>query len=283
VQKLRPDPITKEEISKYLESQDDFALELRTLAILKGNDYEASHGGTYSDPRTNTDRQYDIRASIKSDRCHVKLAVECKCLQENFPLLVSCVHRNSKEAFHDLIVSWQAGKAGKRPYPTYQQDKLRVTGNQSFYRVNEYVGKSTTQIGISASKDREFVSGDGEVYGKWSQAIASSFDLIVDAGKLDNEVRITAILPILVVPDGTLWQVLYGENGVQVGQPNPASESCIYIDKTYTFEKYSFTISHLNIFTFGKFQWFVNQLKWASQSSNSLFPTDSINMFFEKH
>ena len=45
--KFRDQPLTSVEIEKYLNSQDDFALEMQIYSLALSLGYETSHGGTY--------------------------------------------------------------------------------------------------------------------------------------------------------------------------------------------------------------------------------------------
>jgi hypothetical protein len=88
-----------------------------------------------------------------------------------------------------------------------------------------------------------------------------------------------------VVPDGTLWQVLYKEDGTRQGGPTEATESCIYVGKSYQCDhakehkNFCFTLSHVNIFTLEKFKWFANQLCYMNQYTESLFSKTAIEEF----
>ena len=87
--KIRDQPITSAEIEKYLNSQDDFALEMQVYSLASSLEYQVSHGGTYEDPITKKPRQYDIRAFVERNERRVDLAIECKSLKQSYPLVVS--------------------------------------------------------------------------------------------------------------------------------------------------------------------------------------------------
>src|ERR1043166_3903146 len=102
--RLDDKPITAQDIKTYVESQDDFGLELRVFRACKETGFDASHGGTYEDPVTKKTRQFDVRASIQLAKlAKVQLAVECKSLQEFYPLVVSQIPRTENESFHELV------------------------------------------------------------------------------------------------------------------------------------------------------------------------------------
>lgn len=103
--------ITPEEISEYLETQDDFDLELSDCRQLLERGIAGSHGGTYIDSHLGKATQFDIRASVGFPRVgwELHLAIECKSLSAGFPLVVSRVPRPEFEAKHYLVRSWVSG------------------------------------------------------------------------------------------------------------------------------------------------------------------------------
>jgi hypothetical protein len=102
--KLKADPINKIDIQSYLAGNDDFVFEMRCLRGLQNRPVSVSHAGTYSDPVTNKNRQFDFRVKIAIQDYAISLAVECKNLKPNFPLMISRVPRTINEAFHELLL-----------------------------------------------------------------------------------------------------------------------------------------------------------------------------------
>jgi hypothetical protein len=87
VPKLNTKPIEAADLSEYLKSDDDFQFELEIFrSCLKGGASSVEHGGTYQNPVTKKDRQFDIRMAVQKEQCLLKLAIECKNLKTNFPL-----------------------------------------------------------------------------------------------------------------------------------------------------------------------------------------------------
>jgi hypothetical protein len=136
--KLVSDPITADDLSKYLETSD-FQLELDVFNSLASRGMQPSHAGTYTDPVTAKDRQYDIRAEINHGICSLKLAVECKNLKENLPLLISQVPRMIDESYHEVIL-------GRRHSHPVESGDIYRARNQIFHS-RKPVGKSATQVG----------------------------------------------------------------------------------------------------------------------------------------
>lgn len=102
--RLNDSAINSADLLGYLNGFSDFAFELKTLEMLRAHSLECEHGGLYEDPVTNKMREFDIRAVARNDHFAVHLAVECKNVQENYPLLVTCVPRHPSESYHEVAI-----------------------------------------------------------------------------------------------------------------------------------------------------------------------------------
>ena len=100
--KLQDIKISPSDLLEYLESYSDFSFELAVLKMLRENDIECEHGGYYEDPVTNKSREFDIRATKTLQNFRVRMAIECKNIRENFPILISCIPRHEQESFHQI-------------------------------------------------------------------------------------------------------------------------------------------------------------------------------------
>ncbi|MGV3663936.1 MAG: hypothetical protein ACO1TE_27440 [Prosthecobacter sp.] len=168
--KLDESPITAQELLEFVKTEDDFAFELRVFQACRKADPKAQHGGTYQDPITRANRQFDIRVVLTEITANLALAIECKNLGRHFPLLVSRVPRLREEAYHNVMECrlLDFGISTKK-------------GVRTIYSKGDMVGKATIQVGKTPEKrDRslseKFEANDAAVYEKWSQAISSSFD-----------------------------------------------------------------------------------------------------------
>ena len=243
---LRQNPITNANIDDFIQESDDFAFEMRVLQELNLlSQCDTEHGGTYQDPVTDKPRQFDIRAHIHlNSGINIRMAVECKNLRDNFPLVISIVPRTKREAKHSIL------------YVNEGNQVFVLDGGFYYYPEGESVGKSCTQVGID--KSGNFVGGDAGIYDKWAQAIHSCYDLILKACKSNNsqykEVY-SLILPVLVVPDGTLWQVEYDPSGGLETGAAKVDHVSHYIDKPCYVERLGsappvrFNLSHIEIVT----------------------------------
>ena len=93
-------------------NRSGFALEMRVMQALRWAGCECTHGLTYTDPKTKMDRQFDLRATrVRGNTC-MRLAVECKELSPQCPLVFGRVPRDMTEAGHQLVVVIRRFKTG---------------------------------------------------------------------------------------------------------------------------------------------------------------------------
>jgi hypothetical protein len=220
--KLGSDPIAESDLIEYLDNHPDFSFEIQVLNALTRKGSSCDHGGSYTDRATKMTREFDIRATQVFGRRFFRLAVECKNLQPNFPLLVSCVPRRDDESFHDISISVNPDKhLLEEPPDVYsramlpQSKSIRLTGERSLYKPGEPVGKSCDQVGRSANG--EIPPGDSDLYAKWAQALGSADDLRYlacrDGNDRTGDLALSLVFPVLVVPNGRLWMTQYDADG----------------------------------------------------------------------
>jgi hypothetical protein len=255
--KLSNMKIEKTDIEAYLNNYSDFSFEIKVLQKLNSLGFSCEHSGTYEDPITRKTREFDIRAKKlceKKDKesSNFCLAVECKNLRENFPLVVHCLPRTKAESYQNVVYSHTSYKS----VPFHQYGfKLNLDHEDSFYKVGKPVGKSCDQVGKTKSQSNELIGLDSNVFEKISQSINSTYDLMRAAHYAGNgDITVYSfILPILVVPKNRLWTVTYDFDGEIVDGPKTVSHVSYYIDKSWKFggngnelaERYF--LSHLEI------------------------------------
>jgi YD repeat-containing protein len=163
-----------------------------------------------------------------------------------FPTAHNAVPRGANEAFHEIIVF-------RSETLMVKQDVHFVGPPQSFYKVGEMVGKRTDQVG-RAGHNNELFSDDGLTFDKINQAINSSRDVVTDAAVDSAHPYIRVVLPVLVIPDGSLWQVDYDGEGNITERPRQVSEATYFIDHEWStlagMEDVRYLISHLHVVTF---------------------------------
>lgn len=266
MKKLLTKPITQSDIVDYLNNYADFSFEIRVLKELVGLGFQCSHGGTYNDPVTGKAREFNIRALLQDKHMRVLLSVECKNIKDYFPLVVHCLERKKIEGYNELIRTHELGSNFSEKIRSYQF---------SLYQKGTYVAKSTDQVGRRESENA-IVANDNDAFEKISQAINSAADLIIDASHFaaSNGPYWAFVCPVLVIPDSTLWQVKYSDDGVQIGTPEQIDHISYYIGKEWEVShtrSIVYTISHLEIVTFTEIKSFVNKyLRGYADICNSI-------------
>ena len=269
--KLKPDSVQKSDLVEYLDSYSDFSFELSVLKMLRENGLECEHGGLYEDTVTGKSREFDIRAINTISNFRVRLAVECKNIRENFPILISCIPRHEDESYHQIAVVSEPiisdTMVTMLPYDHISRAKIvSIRGKNSIYKPHDLVGKSTVQVGRTV--DGTISANDSELYDKWSQCLSSTNDLVSrtywdGSEEKDIEVRyLSSVIPTVVVPNGRLWSVAYDDDGNKVSNPNQTERCSCFIDKDYELgTKLTGTrmwISHVEIMTIDGLKSFVN-------------------------
>ncbi|MFM0051559.1 hypothetical protein [Caballeronia grimmiae] len=256
---LKADAIEAADISRYLEEQDDFALELRCMQCVHEHGLSFDHAGTYIDPVTGKARQFDIRASLQRGGNKVTFAIESKSLGKNFPLIVSRLPRSHSESFLDRIDGL--------PKQTQPLDIARLPGSP-LYPVNGPVVKSTVQLGRTPAG--VWSATDADTFEKWTQAIASALDLadkairrLLNATAVDQTEQ-TVLLPVLVVSNDTLWAVDYDEHGRVQFDPCRLEQSSMFVGQEHSNMR-RLAISHLHICTE---KGLADLLQWFSDDEN---------------
>ena len=233
--------------------------------------FKYSHGGTYTDPVTNKPRQYDFRAAYEEENRRTILAIECKNLGNESPIVICGVDRQLSEAYHDFIDS-RMGRFVERGKTSVgaSSTTYRASGDLSFYPAGKFVGKSLLRM----KKDKRLTCvPDSDVYDRWSQALASSYeltDLSCTAGhKLGKQHFYSVILPVVVVPDGTLWQAAYDDQGNLSFDPCQKDGVEFYVDRLIRVSAYpekdgvvahNFCFSHIHFLTLTGFKSFLSKL-----------------------
>jgi hypothetical protein len=262
--RLKKDPIGIETLNEYLESASDFSFELRILKMLTQKGISCEHGGQYRDPDTKKFREFDLRLRKTTEHITLVAAVECKAIGPNFPLLISCVHRREHEAFHEVFFHQEKSEVDNANSLLDRMSNIMPKAMEGYrigasilYPVGGAVGKSTAQVGRRENSG-ELVSNDAEFFEKWSQALQSLDDLVDEISDDDlpdnvdgNSPHMALALPIVVIPNGTLWTVSYAEDGTSEGPPAQTDRVAIFIGRKYrgAMPGGSYIVSHLEVMT----------------------------------
>ena len=276
--------VTAGDIAEYLETADDFAFEREVYHVAHGLGFEAEHAALYSDPVTGKQRQFDVRASRTIQDNKIALAIECKGLTTDYPLLVSCVPRARNEAYHEILevreptasvayVVADSGFARVTPVPSDRQPCM--------YPAFQGVGKSMRQVKRETRGDRrgQMVGGD-DVFDKWTQAVASLAEMIESGASelrrgTHQSLRHIAFLPVLVVSDETLWVADYSSRGELQREPFRVSELTYYLGRQYASARAerALTISHLHIVTRTEIRTWLHGIAQGGGIWQELFPS----------
>jgi hypothetical protein len=184
-------------------------------------------------------------------------------LRDNFTLITHCLQRRKNESYNEIICTFDPQKTSNNSYLpdalTEFSRSVRLPSGNTIYQKGDYVAKSADQVG--RKQDKTITSTDGEIFDKISQAVNSVYDLIYEAQhiKITNHSYFSLIFPVLVIPDNTLWQVKYDEQGVRQGKPERIKRISYFIGKEWStggIQSLTCSISHLEIVTFSELESF---------------------------
>jgi hypothetical protein len=282
--KLKADQILQADLLEYLNSYSDFSFELAVLKMLRESGVECEHGGYYEDPVTNKAREFDIRATKTIQRSRVRMAIECKNIRENFPILISCIPRHEQESYHQIALISEPKTDSLIALSLHQSraKTLSIRGQYTLYKPHEPVGKSTVQVGRAL--DNTISANDAELYEKWGQCLSSANDLVErvywDGSEDEEESYLSAVIPFVVVPNNRLWMVSYDEEGNRVCDPHPTNRCSCFIDKDYEMgtklASARLWLSHIEIVTFDGMRSFVEAHLKTEEGIANIFPKEAL-------
>jgi hypothetical protein len=279
-------PISTEDLLNYLDTESSFGFEMRVRELFATRGLRYEHGGTYDDPHTGLPRQFDLQVDLNSRlgviQIRVLLAIECKSLSEFAPMLVYRANRTVNESELHLVAHTCGDRKSitevlSRHSPTHlffndgttfpKLCTLSLEGSGTFYPPGEFVGKSIDVV--SRDGNGKFRSGDTEVYGRWTQALQSATSLLQKLSfedEREQKVRLTWIVPILVVPDRRLYVVDFEDDGTRGSAPVTVDRTAFFVDfKPPSFESSGipFRFRHLEIMTYSGIKLFTEQITGA--------------------
>jgi hypothetical protein len=284
--KLKADAIATPDLLEYLSSYSDFSFELTVLKMLRESGLECEHGGLYEDPVTGKSREFDIRAIKTMREFRVRLAVECKNIRDNFPILISCIPRHLQESYHEVALVGTPKSDSRLFAVNYllQQSRaqpLSIRGDYSIYKPQQPVGKSIAQIGRAI--EGSISANDAEIYEKWGQSLSSAADLVQrsysDGDDARNVSCTSMVIPFVVVPDGRLWSVMYDNDGNRVSDPILTHRCSCFIGKDYQMGGklgVQIWLSHVEIVTASGMASFISNYLSTEEGIANLFPQDGL-------
>jgi hypothetical protein len=254
--------ITPEDIKAVI-ATEGFGHEMRVRRILKSYRIvsQLQHGGGYRDPHTKKIREFDFRWIFPQGETVLSLAIECKGVALERPVIISGSKREPREARHALVESRKGGTFTTIPYFDGAAAGVirNLPADVSIYPSGNFVGRNILQLRPGQKPGNYIAARDSEIYDKWFQALASAFDLVNEALRYAERFAtphvFTLVLPIVVLPDDTLWQAEYAENGDLLGDPVRVDQCELYIGRSITPPHEAgditspYTFSHLHFFT----------------------------------
>jgi hypothetical protein len=276
-------PMTQEKLAEYVQGAGDFEFELRVLNELSKKGIKCNHGGTYEDSVSGKAREFDIRAGLRKEARKLLLAIECKNLRPSFPMLVSCMPRRADEARHQLQVNCDLGLNPLLQTGTHA-DWIRTIdfwGASTRYQIGAPVGKSIVRV---RQTEKGVLDSSDDTFERWSQAIASAESMMVQSTtkrQPANDPDFVAVLPILVVPERTLWIVEYNADGSISSAPKAVENVSYFVDRWIGKRlDPSYRVSHLEIMTLPGLLAFLQDP--FPDVEHSLFPPQGIREAFRK-
>jgi hypothetical protein len=113
------------------------------------------------------------------------------------------------------------------------------------------VGKNTDQVGRNLSGRLD--SNDEATFEKLNQAVNSCHDFVRTLSEKASPRR-KAVVPLLVVPSGLLWQVEYSPDGVIKTEPHQVKRATFFLDHAWSvpgvYGPIPYWLSHVEFVTF---------------------------------
>jgi hypothetical protein len=276
-------PMSGKDLRRYLDSQDDFAMELEAYRHALGFGFRATHAHLYDDAKTNKRRQYDVRASRDNENRRIDLTIECKSLDPTYPLLIQRVPRPRDDGFHQIMQSRESINAygNSKVPPNWRGAELFKISGTHMYDSQQQVGKSMKRI--KAGGDGSFAASDSDVYEKYTQALTSMNQVVQSAAQKLRPQHAApgyarAFLPIVVVSDGALWVADYDASAKLISDPTQTDDTSFYLGWEYEIphpqdpaHPATFTISHLHIMTRSRLPQFLKEVHDGGMIWGQLF------------
>ncbi len=284
-------------LNQTIKDESNFSFEMRNLEHLSNAGFKCLHSGIYIDPYQEINREFDIRAfKTLEGRKHLALAVECKNISTDLPLIIHSTKIEINDRTHSLMVNYSGIKNDqKKGQITYIPEipisrrpdsfcheishKVKEDGNifPSLYSDFEYVGRSMDKLkSKNVDKKTVYYLGDEEIFPKFSQCQNSLVDFIDKAALEENEngIHQFGLFPILIVPNNALWEQRYNSNGTKAEEIFRTDRIPFCINKTYGKELNKLTPSYfVNFIEIVTEIGFINLLKILKGEEDRNLPT----------
>lgn len=272
--------ISSADLQAIVVAEDDFGFEMRVGGVMrKLPGLEVRHSGTYSDPVEYKLRQFDYVCSLTKGYRRLALPVECKNVNPDYPVVICGTERRPEEAIHDLLASVGSGHVVESPRQRWIGPGSQTcrAASSRFYTVGDFVGKSVLRIVPEKNGKKKPTAGkDADIYDRWAQAVACGVNVVRDSCRLAGResILLSAILPVVVVADNSLWKVRYDE----FGKPSTVEkiQTCAFyighkFEVGHSPAPHVFTFSHFHFFTLTGFSQFLSEMALGKDAWGQLF------------
>jgi hypothetical protein len=144
---------------------------------------------------------------------------------------------------------------------------------RAVYHQYKFVGRSIARLSrkgdaLEISKRED----EADIHKRWSQALASAVDPAKSAAT--NGTIQTAVIPAVVVPDGSLWQMFYDEKGDLQGEPEQVDSTTFFVGHEIELMPRNLwmKLSHVQFFTIAGLNKFLANLTTTTANWNEWFP-----------
>jgi hypothetical protein len=171
-------------------------------------------------------RQFEAALNPQKHQ-NISLAVECKNLHPKSPLVITGRKRVQEETFHTFIHHHENGIG----FPSVEGKMVKTNFQSMIYPQGEFVGKS--YLRLKSGKLTMDQNQQTDIYDRWSHAVASSRELAENALWFARSRQISDcnsfIMPVVAVPDESLWMAEYDSSGKLSKEPVATNEVRYFI------------------------------------------------------
>jgi hypothetical protein len=245
----------------------------------------AQYNGSYMDSSNGKSKKFTYRWKIalgdtaaRDIKCAL-LAVECKILDPDSPIVICGTTRKESEANLAFVESRFDPTTNARFCVTRKNE-----GISKFYSTGSFVGKSMMRV--RGEGEHLNAVSDPMLLEKSADALASAAGQAETACVLSRKgwnTVFSVVLPIVVVPDGCLWALEFDPGGEVKTDPQPVDECAYFVGKKLTLTvgndmSKPFVLSHIHFFTLTGFRNVLAKLKQDKTFLTQIFPEQSAEL-----
>jgi|GEM_PF-4542397 len=265
---MKQDEFTKDNIAKFLDDHGTFSLELEVAKVLSKNKIKHTHSGHYNDVETDKVREYDFLIDTNiSTYNRIVISIEVKAFSSKSAVLAHAQTRKLEQSYHCILESNMVkGRKAKIKKVEDEPGQIGV----SYYSHKDSVAISLQRINFKSGKINHI---NDDVYGKFMQAISVCESMHKKIVKESPKANIIYI-PIVVVPDKSLWEVQYnkGFEREDLLESNHVSVKCNH-QMAPKDNAINYHISHFEVCTLSGLMPLLDVIRNTEIGDNSFFRT----------